>query len=103
LSEIPAYLTDELGFELEHAGALAIAPYAANFVAAVGFGMLFDFLQHNRGWTTRQVRQWAEFIGLGGASLALVACSFVTEPYGAYALMVCVSVLRMLEFIYGFF
>jgi hypothetical protein len=37
LSEIPAYLTDELGFDLESAGALAVLPYAANFISAIGY------------------------------------------------------------------
>ena len=45
LSELPSYLTDELGFDLESAGLLAIAPYLANFIGVIVFGHYFHKFQ----------------------------------------------------------
>lgn len=60
LSELPSYLTDELGFDLESAGLLAIAPYAANFAGVLVFGNLFHGYQETKGWSNRDVRQVRE-------------------------------------------
>lgn len=45
LSEIPSFLVDILGYDLEESGLLSIAPYGANFMSVVMFAQLFDFLQ----------------------------------------------------------
>jgi hypothetical protein len=45
LSEMPSYLVDCLGYDLEESGLLSIAPYAANFASVVLFAQLFDYLQ----------------------------------------------------------
>jgi hypothetical protein len=42
LTEIPAFLTDELDYDIESAGLLSIAPYAANFISTILFAMYFD-------------------------------------------------------------
>jgi hypothetical protein len=55
LSEIPSFLTDQLGYEIEDAGVIAILPYFAQFISTVGFGQGFSILQRDYGWSTRQV------------------------------------------------
>ena len=42
LTEIPAFLTEELNYDIESAGLLSIAPYAANFISTILFAMYFD-------------------------------------------------------------
>jgi hypothetical protein len=42
LTEIPAFLTDALGYDIESAGLLAVTPYAANFVSTMAFAVYFD-------------------------------------------------------------
>ena len=88
LTEMPSYLTDALGFDLESAGFLSIVPYFANFISVMVFGLFFDYLQFERKWTVRDIRQWAQrtaFIGAGGC---LLACGFISEPLVAYTFMV---------------
>lgn len=55
LSEIPSFLTDQLGYEIEEAGVIAILPYFAQFLSTVGFGQMFSILQRDYGWSTRKV------------------------------------------------
>jgi MFS family permease len=88
LSEIPSYFTDELGFELEESSLLSIAPYLTQLASVVGFGQLFKYLQQNNSWPTRKVRQYAQFIAFGGASVCLVICSFSPDPYMGFAFVV---------------
>ena len=88
LSEIPSYFTEELGFELEESSLLSIAPYLTQLASVVGFGQLFKYLQQQRGWPTRKVRQYAQFIAFGGASVCLVICSFSPDPYMGFAFVV---------------
>ena len=43
--------------------------------------MCFDMCgQVEKGWSTKDVRQWAQRIGLLGASLSLIACGFMKQP-----------------------
>jgi hypothetical protein len=51
LTEIPAFLTEELGYEIESAGLLSIAPYAANFISTILFAMYFDRVEVSRAET----------------------------------------------------
>jgi len=88
LTEIPSYLTDELGYDLTSSGLLSIAPYAANFVAVIVFAMMFEEFQVNKGWNDRSVRQVASQIAYGGSSLCLIACGFMDIPGLAFTFMV---------------
>lgn len=88
LTELPSYLTDVLGYDLEDAGFLSVVPYVANFFSVMVFGWLFDYVQVERGWQVRQVRQWAQRTALFGASGFLVLAGFMTMPGLAFACMV---------------
>lgn len=88
LSELPTYFTEQLGFGLKSAGLLSMAPYIAQFGSTLLFGFLFQWLQQNRNWSTRNVRQWAQHICFLGASGCLVLCGFVSEASVATCLMV---------------
>jgi hypothetical protein len=57
LSELPSFLSDQLGFGLQSTGILCVAPYATLFIGAIGFGRFFDYLQHVRHWSVRSIRQ----------------------------------------------
>lgn len=45
LSELPTFLTDELGYDIESAGIMSVIPYIANFCSSIMFAMLFDYLE----------------------------------------------------------
>ena len=94
LTEIPAFLTDALGYDIESAGLLAVTPYAANFVSTMGFAMYFDkkevcmstcqmpilFISscsQEEGWPARKVRQRSMQITFLGAGTCLVICGFL--------------------------
>jgi hypothetical protein len=78
--------------------------YILTLFLYLAFGVFFNHCQLERGWTTRQVRQWAQFISLGGASVALVSCSFITNAFGGYSLMVsrCLNQRYFLHFTNAF-
>lgn len=88
LSELPSYLTDELGYNLESAGFLSIAPYAANYISVLLFGHVFRHIQMTYQWSNRFVRQVAMWIALVGTGICLVICGFLVQPELAYSVMV---------------
>ena len=90
LSEMPSYLTSQLGFDIVTSGALCVVPYASLFCTTLGFGKLFDYLQHHKGWQVRTVRQVAQFIAVGGSAIVLLICGFVPDKfvYVCYGCMV---------------
>lgn len=45
LTEMPAFLNDQLGYDLESSGLLSIAPYAANLISVILFAQLYDHLE----------------------------------------------------------
>ncbi len=45
LNQLPTFLTDELGYDIETAGALSVVPYIANFVSTIMFAMIFDYAE----------------------------------------------------------
>ena len=45
LSEIPSFLTDSLGFDIEESGLLSVAPYFTNFCSVLLFAQVFEYLQ----------------------------------------------------------
>lgn len=45
LSEIPSFLTDSLGFDIEESGLLSVAPYFTNFCSVLLFAQVFEVLQ----------------------------------------------------------
>lgn len=47
------------------------------FIFTIGFGRIFNYCQRERGWTTRQVRQCAQYIAWGGSSVFLLVCGYV--------------------------
>lgn len=45
LSEIPSFLTDSLGFDIEESGLLSVVPYFTNFCSVLLFAQVFETLQ----------------------------------------------------------
>ncbi len=89
---MPSYLTDVLGFNLESAGILSVFPYLVLFLSSLLFGKFFDYLQRERGWRVRTVRQWAQFLSIGGSAVGLVVCGFLDNRYAAYTFMIITQV-----------
>ena len=88
LSEMPSYLTDQLGFDLGAAGILCVAPYTALFITSLLWGSVFYSLQIQHGWSTRTVRQVSQFIAFGASSLVLMVAAFVRDRWLAYACLI---------------
>lgn len=88
LSEMPSYLTDELGFDLSSAGLLSVLPYLMLFIATVLSGRMFTYLHEEKGWSIRDVRQTSEQIGLLGAGAFLVLCGYITNVPVAFTCMI---------------
>ena len=84
LSELPTYFNDVLGFDMATAGALAVVPYITQFISSISFGQIFDFLQQKHNWSTRNVRQCAQFISMGGAGLSLLIVGLSNQVYLSY-------------------
>lgn len=93
LSEMPSYLTDELGFDLSTAGLLCVLPYFMLFCTAIGSGRLFDWLSRERGWTVRDIRQTAERVALLGSGSCLVICGYITDVPTAFTFMIVAQAL----------
>ena len=94
LSEMPSYLTDILGFDLESAGILCVFPYAALFVSTLSFARLFDYLQREKQWQVKHVRRAAMFIAYMGSATGLVICGFLDDKYAAYTFMIITQVIN---------
>jgi hypothetical protein len=45
LTEMPSFLNDQLGYDLESSGLLSIAPYAANLLSVAMFAQIYDHLE----------------------------------------------------------
>jgi hypothetical protein len=45
LTELPSFLNDELGYDIESSGLLSIAPFLANLISVIVFAQIFDHLQ----------------------------------------------------------
>lgn len=91
---MPTYLTDVLGFDLQSAGFLCVFPYLALFIATLGFGRLFDILQHKYHWSVNSIRRTAQFIAYIGSALGLVICGFIDQKYIAYSFMIVTQVIN---------
>ena len=76
LSELPSYLTDELGFNTSMAGLMTVAPYIALLISNLGFSEVFRWLHEKRRWSVRWVRQVAQLISFMGSSVFLMGCAF---------------------------
>merc|ERR1711871_581163 len=85
LSEMPAYLCDELGFDLEVAGILSLIPYACMFISVVSFATFFEHLQFKMGWSVTSVRHCAMIVAFGGASGLLLFASYNSNAIIAFA------------------
>jgi hypothetical protein len=88
LSEMPSYLTDQLGFDLSAAGALSTLPYVMLFCAVIGLGNVFHWLQEKHRWSTRSIRLTAQFIAFIGASLGLIICGYLKSVPAAFVFMI---------------
>lgn len=96
LSEMPSYLTDVLGFDLQSAGILCIFPYIALFISTISYGYIFNYLQVKYLWTSNTVRIVAMLLTYVGSSIILVICAFQENKYAAYTLMI-ISQVRLYE------
>ncbi|RYG99618.1 MFS transporter [archaeon] len=92
LSEMPSFMSEELGFNISSAGVLCVFPYLALFLATIFFGKMFNYMQDNHGMSTDTVRQLAETISLVGASIGLIICGFLPNSYAAYAMLIVTQV-----------
>lgn len=45
LTEMPTFLNDQLGYDLESSGLLSIAPYAANLISVILFAQMYDHFE----------------------------------------------------------
>jgi hypothetical protein len=99
VSEIPSFLTDQLGFDIRSAGLLGILPFFALFLGSLCFGLFFEHCQQVRGWKVRTVRQVAEYMAFGVSSLVLIVCGFMTDPYIAYSLVILTEVTLFVFFV----
>ena len=88
LSEMPSYLTDVLGFDLQSAGILCIFPYIALFISTISYGYIFNYLQVKYLWTSNTVRIVAMLLTYVGSSIILVICAFQENKYAAYTFMI---------------
>ena len=88
LSEMPSYLTDVLGFDLQSAGILCIFPYIALFISTISYGYIFNYLQVKYLWTSNTVRIVAMLLTYVGSSIILVICAFQENKYAAYIFMI---------------
>lgn len=84
LSEMPAYLSHELHFDLESSAVLSIVPYVAMFIAVVLFAAFVEWLQFSRGYSTRAVRHIAMVVAFGGSSSCLLAASYTKDVTTAF-------------------
>ena len=91
LSEMPSYLKDVLGYNLESSGLLSVIPYLVLFVFTLCFGYTYDYMQRAQGFSKRSIRQIAQFVAFGIGSVLLVTCGFVSDPTAAFILMVLVQ------------
>ena len=88
LSEMPAFFTDVLGFDLRAAGVLCIFPYLALFISAIIFGKYFSYLEQHSSWSTTDVRRAAQFVAYFCSGIGLILCGYATTTMGAYACMI---------------
>ena len=96
LSEMPSYLTDVLGFDLQSAGILCIFPYIALFISTISYGYIFNYLQVKYLWTSNTIRIVAMLLTYVGSSIILVICAFQENKYAAYTFMI-ISQVRLYE------
>lgn len=92
ISEMPSYLTDQLGFDLESAGALSVLPYITLFLSVICSGKIFHWLQENRAWSVRDVRLTAETVAYLGVAVGLVICGFLNNVVAAFAFITLAQV-----------
>ena len=88
MSEMPAFLSLALGFDLSKAGILCVFPYIALFCSAISFGWIFEHCQLEYGWTTDRVRRTAQLFAFVVSTIFLVICGFMQNKYVAYAFMI---------------
>jgi hypothetical protein len=100
MSEMPSFFTDVLGFDLRSAGVLCIFPYLALFVAAIFFGKLFSYLEHEAGWHVTDVRRAAQFIAYFCSGVTLILCGYAGTTMGAYSFMI-LTLVNTYRFRYG--
>ena len=92
LSELPSYLSNQLGFDSANAALLSVLPYIALAISTYGFSELFRTLQDKYEWRTRSVRQAAQLTSFLGSGTCLLIAGFVTNPGGGLALMILTQV-----------
>lgn len=88
LSELPSYLTDELGFDTSMAGLMTVAPYIALLISNFAFSEIFRWLQERWQWGARPVRQVAQLISFMGSSIFLLGCAFTRNQTAGLVFMI---------------
>ena len=64
------------------------------------YGLLYSTKTMHQGWSTRDVRQVAQFIAFGGPSFFLVLCGFMDNIFAALTCLVLATVINKLPIIY---
>jgi len=78
LTWLPNYLNQQLGFDVENSGVLAVVPYMACFLASNAAGVLADAALA-RGATPRSVRVASQFAAEVVPAATLLAVGFITD------------------------
>jgi hypothetical protein len=89
---MPSYLTSQLGFNLSSAGLLSVIPFFVLFFVSVGGGRIFQWLKDEKDWSVRDVRQFAQRIGLLGSGAGLVICAYLDNVGAAFTFMTIAQV-----------
>lgn len=77
LTEIPSYLSNVAGLNIEKSSYLATAPYVALFILGLIFGPIADWLVVAKMLSAKNVRKLMNTIGSVGPAIALVVLGFI--------------------------
>ncbi|XP_031634758.1 vesicular glutamate transporter 2-like [Contarinia nasturtii] len=82
LTQLPSFLKDTLGYELEEAGFLAAAPYLALSILLLVAGYFADICQIRGYLTTSQVRRYFNCGGFLAQTVFLMTAGYLMSPIG---------------------
>ncbi|XP_031620236.1 vesicular glutamate transporter 1-like isoform X2 [Contarinia nasturtii] len=88
LTQLPSFLKDTLGYELEKAGFLAAAPYLAMGFLLTIAGYLADMCQVKGYLTTTQVRRYFNCGGFLAQTVFLMLAAYLMSPTGTIACII---------------
>jgi len=87
LTEMPTYLTNIVGFNLQKSGAFALLPYLACFAGSVVFGGVADRLVKERGWRIKNARIAVAVVAEIVPAICIAAAGFFSSAPVIIALL----------------